>query len=1107
MGEVYLARDTRLRVQVAVKTLRSEFALDAAVLHRFKQEFLAARSVFDPGICRIYEFGRHQNAVGELLFLVMDYLRGETLRSRIRREGPIDADQALALAYQLADGLDAAHRSGIVHGDFKSANIMLTRVDGGDRTVITDFGLARAFEYGVPSGDHDAGPDRSVTGTIATPPDAPEPTRVAGTPTHMAPEQLRGKTSGPRGDLYALGVVLFEMATGRLPFPEATSVEAARACLDKPRPRVTDFVPVDARWDHAVGLLLAEDPESRPATAGDAIRVIEGRPVASRETPRSLPAERDVFVGRQGELDLLAEFSPGARASSSRLFTVHGPGGIGKTRLAQHHGWRSLDVWPGGVWFCDVSEALDADDLARVVATVLDIVLDRDDPIERIGHAIAARAECLVILDGLDPRAPGSTEVLRVWLQMATSAVFVITSRARLQMPEEVAIELEPLDPMTSGATLFEARAIGYQPGFRLTARNHSIAADIVRRLGGMPLAIELAAARLRRLDLAQLRDRLRRHFRIDTGHGDDHGSTLRETLDWSWDLLDRGERLAISQASVFEGGFTLDAGESVIDPGDGTAVPPVLDVLQALIDKSWLRTWVTHGVLRFGMYATVREYTAARLASSDRCSCGVETRHCAYYAGMGSDESIERLHRHRGVSRRAALALELSNLLVACRRALARGDDSLAANAFAAANAVLTLRGPLSTAVRLGNEVLQSISESGPRGRVLVSVAWAEQLAGKMDAARAHAESGLSISQRGRDWRREAAASRLLGDLDAIQDRPADAYRRYQAALAIERRVGDRSSEATTLSNLGAHCQQQGRREEARSHYEAALAVHRETGNRRLEGVVLGNLGALAANEGRLEESRECYEAALAAHRDTGNRLLEGVLLGGLGILHFRAGHTEEARLHYDAALAMTREVGARRSEATVLANLVNFHASLGDLDRAIATGDEALAIYREIDQLLGQGIVLSNLGTLCMEHGRMKLAQEYLERALTINRATGNRSSEGDTLCSLGALHAEQDRLVEARRYFALGTGILRDVRDHVELGKALCAIGTLEMRLGDVEAARAALAEAESVAEKLGADRESDLAQRIQELRALRVPRGSRTESERPSDGGSI
>ncbi len=492
---MYRARDTELGVSIALKTIRSEVASDPQSLRRFKQEILLARSVAHPNVCRMFDLGRHRDETRDVLFLTMEFLPGETLASRIRSRGRISGEDGLPIVRQLAEALDGAHHAGIVHRDFKSSNVMIVPSASGERVVITDFGLARAMQIPTmaenesmeqtsgrgatgsgPAGSGPLGPMHSAFDSTETVVDlgpagsgkmhteSVSPSLV-GTLVYMAPEQVCGGRVGPAADLYSLGVVLFEMATGMVPFHGLTPIETAQAKLTQDPPRPSSLAEVEQTWEEAILRLLAKEPERRFPRARDVVDALEGRPDAAAVVRHSLPAERDAFVGRNSELDQLAR----RLESGPTLLTVLGAGGTGKTRLARRYGWNSLDRWPGGVWFCDLSEARSLDGIVHVVATSLDVPLGKGDPTQQLGHAIAGRGRALLILDNFEQVSEHAEATLGRWVARARETSFLVTSRQKLQLEGETTFDLDPLDPETEGAELFARRAQAQRSDFELT--------------------------------------------------------------------------------------------------------------------------------------------------------------------------------------------------------------------------------------------------------------------------------------------------------------------------------------------------------------------------------------------------------------------------------------------------------------------------------------------------------------------------------------------------------------------------------------------------------------------------------------------------------------
>ena len=831
-----------------------------------------------------------------------------------------------------------------------------------------------------------------------------------------------------------------------------------------------------------------------PDDAEKAFRVVRGddgwRP--AREVRHTLPRERDAFVGRAADLAAVAaRFDAGAR-----LLTVAGPGGTGKTRLARRYGWTWLGDWPGGVYFCDLSEARTLDSVYFVVAVALDVSLGKSDPGVQLGHAIATRGRCLVILDNFEQIVEHAKASVGRWLDRAPDAAFLVTSRERLHLAGEELLPLEPLPLDVEGVELFALRARAQRPDFAITAANREIVKSIVTLLDGLPLAIELAAARIRTLSPTQLLERLTDRFAVLAGTRGvaDRQATLRNAIDWSWDLLLPWEQSALAQCSVFDGGFMLDAAEAVIDLSSWSDAPAILDAVQVLVDKSLLRTWLQAEQTRhdieepyFGMYLSIHDYATEKLAASGAERRGtVEKRHGDYFARFGADEHLRSLRRRGGGARRRALTRELNNLVAACRRAVASRDAGVAVGTLRAASAALRTQGPFNVAIGLGAEV-DAIAAIEPslRAAALDVTAGANMAAGRLEHASVLLSRALAFAQTAIDPAREAEVLTSLAYAERQRGRMAEARRCAERALVLRSALGE--ADAGALAELGIVQRQTGAMAEARATFERALAIGRESGDRRTEALVLNSLAIIHAEQGRFDLSREHFEATLAVGRELGDRRLEGLVLGNLGELNIWHGKPALGREQSEAALAIHRDSGERNLECNPLIGLGALDLGEGHFDSARPRLTAALAIAQEVGNLSAQGDALGMLGALEHKQGRIAQAEVHYEQALILHRAVGDRRSEGIALAGLGDLLTQQGRFDEARALLAQAEAQLRAVDHKLELVALVCSRGRLEFAAGERARAEMSLAEAVDSARALQLDPASKLWDKIAALRA--------------------
>ena len=771
-----------------------------------------------------------------------------------------------------------------------------------------------------------------------------------------------------------------------------------------------------------------------------------------RDVPHRLPAEPDSFVGRGADLAAIArQFEAG-----TRLLTLLGQGGTGKTRLAIRYCRGSLGDWPGGVWFCDLSEASSLDGICYATGSALGVRLGAGDAAAQLAEAIAGRGRCLVVLDNFEQVMQHAAATVGRWLD-APEAMFMVTSRERLNLPGEVVQLVEPLPLDGPAIELFVARARAVRHDFALDDAQRSVVVQIVRLLDGLPLAIELAAARIVMLSPSQLLLRLRDRFKLLSGRrGASRQATLRAAIDWSWELLRAWEQTALEQCTVFEGGFTLAAAEAVIDLSAWPDAPPVIDAMQALVDKSLLRRWVPHtAALRhdidepyFGMYISIHEYVAekCRQRGADYQHL-LQERHGHFFAAFGSDEALEALFEHGGMQRHHALRRELDNLVAACRRAIARRDGENAVACYRAAWEVLALQGPFGMAVGLGDEVL--------------------------------AIEGLDVRLAELARLTQTEALTRVGTTDGLEVKLVQALERV-------RNIGDRKLEARIRGRLGNVCIWTGRLDDARGHYAAGLECSRAVGNRLLEGRMHGNLAIVCHERGHADEAMAHYEAALAIEREIGSQRDEAITLCNFADLLGGQGNTEQARAQFAAALALLRELGDRDTEAVTLQQLGEFEVGQGLLDEALATLRAALQLTRDIGNRRIQGHVLRSLGSALLERGERDDALAAFEQALAIARAASNRRVEANTVAALGDLAFREGRHADAAALLAEAESTLRELDDTPLLAELLCTRGRVDLARTDRAAAEAALTEAEKIANAINAGPASSLNRQIGRLR---------------------
>ncbi|MCC6586065.1 MAG: tetratricopeptide repeat protein [Bryobacterales bacterium] len=462
MGEVYEVWDEALRQRIALKTILPAIEANPRVLERFRREAAAAREVTHPNVCRVFDVGEHRRGDGEpnseTAFLTMEFLDGETLAERLKSRGPMTPGEALPLLRQMAQGLTAAHRSGVVHRDFKPGNVMLVPSSAGERAVVTDFGLARSVEPPATPEHGAAQTDLTATGA------------VVGTVKYMAPEQLAGEATGPAADVYAFGVVMHEMLTGRTPV--------------WPRPSGFQLHPA---WERVIGACLAEKPDARPASPADAISALD----MPSSNPGMVPSQRRSRLWAVA-VALFLVLCAALLFWISRL-SVRDPGPAGATTsvavLAFRAGEPDLQIFADGLMDVIAQRLAQYEDANRalLVAPASEVrranVVSATDARTKLGanlvvegtlHAQQDRLRLTMsVIDTSTMRQVNSAIVegkRSMALSVQDEAVLKLVRALDLRVRPDLAADLNRVNPLSPGAYEFFLQAKGYlQRNDRLT--------------------------------------------------------------------------------------------------------------------------------------------------------------------------------------------------------------------------------------------------------------------------------------------------------------------------------------------------------------------------------------------------------------------------------------------------------------------------------------------------------------------------------------------------------------------------------------------------------------------------------------------------------------
>jgi predicted ATPase len=685
------------------------------------------------------------------------------------------------------------------------------------------------------------------------------------------------------------------------------------------------------------------------------------------------------FVGRERDLAELRGL-----LGRAHLLTITGPAGAGKTRLALELVRRDPPI--DERWFCDLSEARGVDGVCAVVARAVGVAIahgkSADDNVALVGRALRARGPAIVILDNFEQLRPHAAMVEQ-WAAEAPETRFIVTSRVPLGLSGEHIIPLGPLASVDEAVQLFVERARALRLGYDPSGPERAAIAEIVTRLDMLPLAIELAASRIRVLGARQIAEHLERRFALLRGEGGGRQATLRDAIDWSWQLLSPHEQRALAQSSVFFGGFDLTAAEAVLALGDDA--PWALDVVQALVEHSLVQVYEARdGELRYRLYESVRAFAAGELDDA-----GVGARYVAHFAGRAA--TLRRAVEGRGARRALEdLGLEMGNLFAAHRCAVESGDGRAALECALALAPLLFARGPLTALADIVEQAI-AMSDGDPR-------------------------------------RPEALLVRA--EVIAALARPEESLGERERALAEARRLGDLRLEGRAQASLARHAWHVGRLDRAADCYENALAIHRSAGDRAFEGRSLACLADVRYLQGHARAARDTYDTALALLRRHGDPAAEALALGNLGCLEHDCGHEERARRRLEEARDILVELESRHDESHVVTQLGIVAVAERDVARARGFFARAIAIQREVGNHRHEGVVLAYLGQCEELDGDRDESRRVYERAIGLLHDYGHTLLEGLARAWRGRLEADVDEIDLATRFLDESQKILASV-----------------------------------------------------------------------------
>ena len=996
MGEVYEAEDQILHERVALKTIRPEVAGDSRTMDRFLREVHLARTVTHPNVCRIYDVFHHEN----LAFLTMELLSGETLSQRLERAGKMTPAEALPLVEQMAAALAAAHDAGVIHRDFKSGNVMLApdeRRPGGVRVVVTDFGLARRAE--------------APRGTSLT-----ETETVLGTPDYMAPEQIEGRTLTRAADIYALGIVLYEMVTGAKPFDGDTPLSVALKKLQEAPPSPRGSAPeLPASWDRAILRCLERDPADRFPSALDVAGALRGEEVPA--SPRSARRRRRRLVIATAAVIVAAAAGlifPRLRARYPARTTA--PAAVRTPRRAiAVLGFRNLAGRPADAW------------MSVALSEMLTTELAAGEKLRAVPSESVARMRVDLSLPEADTLAKDTLG--RVKQNIGADVVLLGSylvlgeepgSPVRLDLRLQDTSEGETIASVSEKGTGAELDALVARAGARLREKL-DLPAVSMKEAAAVKAVLPANAdsARLYAEGLAKLRvfednaarELLERAVAADPGHALAHSA-----LAGAWFSLGYDAKALAEAKLAYERAGKLSRETRLLIEGRYRALhnewDRAIDIYRSLF--TFFPDDVEYGLLlanaqtRSGRPNEALETLAAVRKSSPRDDARIEL------AEADTARALSDFPRTEKAAMRAA--------------AIASGQGAR----LGVANALLLQAG----ARRNLGDAKKAMEPAQEARRLFES-------AGDQHGVAA-ALNHLGNSQAD------------LGDLDA-------ARKSYEGVLEVARRTGARRAEAGALDNIASIVGDQGDLAEARHMSDQALAIYREIGDRAGEATTLNNIGAALISRGDLEGARASFERAVPIYRDTGDQGGLAIALNNIAEMKANQGDVASAAKSFEESERIFRESGQRSKSVYPLVGLAGIRLESGDLAGAATMFDTAAEICRAAQDRHELAYVVSGLGRIAVEEDRLPDARARFEEALKIRTELGEKAAAGQSSVDLARLSYEEGDVASALARARAAADAFRKQSLSDDEASALSVAARAAARLGKKDEAAATLEQA--------------------------------------------
>ncbi|MCA9934255.1 MAG: protein kinase [Ardenticatenaceae bacterium] len=966
-ASVYKAYQQSLDRYVAIKILHPILLKNTSFQERFRMEARHMANLYHQNIIQVYDFGNQ----GNNYYIVMELVEGETLEEKLHRleskQQRLPLPQAIQIIQEIGSALAYAHQQGIMHRDIKPDNIMVT---SDNRIVLTDFGLAKLV----------AAPHITAEGNMS------------GTPNYMAPEQIRGASVDTRVDIYGLGVVMYRLITGRLPFAAQSAIQVMFQHIKEMPQLPGSLVPdLPEELEFIILKALAKHPDERYQTMEELLadlnnpQNVSGKlayllPIFETQSlpPHHLPAPLTPFIPREKEVSAI---KTRLAQPNIRLLTLVGIGGVGKTRLVLEVGKNILPIFDDGVFFIDLTTVQRPALLPGMIGQLVNMAEEGEASIKEQLLAYLSKRRLLLIFDNFEhilDAAPLVSEILTA----APQCKILTTSREPLRLYGETLFPIDPLplpdlrqqipyDDLVdyTAVQLFTTRAQAVVPDFAVTPENIYQIAELCIQLDGLPLALELAASQVYTYSLTQLIAQLQNRLSFLVDGPRDRSArqqTMRGAIEWSYALLTEKEQLAFRQLGIFAGSFSAEAAQELIGDID----------LDRLVQKSLLRQKTgNEGQPLYWMLQVLREYALEQL-ETDTGFKDLQKRYAAFYLDFAETAEPHLTGPNQDI------------WLARLEEAHDNFRSILHFNLEAETS---------ETAVRLGGILWRLWAAYSYLSE---GTLWLEEIMRQTIPSQTRLQAKVLLG---------------AGRLALFQQKLTRAAQLFHQSLHLYQVLQDRVAQAMLLNSLGEIALQQSFYDQADKLFHEALTIYEAQTDKAGIGQTLSHLGQLAFYQGQHEQANILLLQSLELAEQVGAPEAIAITLNGLGEIARLQKRYKAAMAFYERSLTLCQQLNYKMNQALVLHNLGQVQLAQENFQEAASLFRKSLSLLTTMEEKIYIGWNMAGLGAALLNMDNIRHAVRLFGATDALFKKFGGQLDVPDQLVYDHFLAKSKQKLTE--------------------------------------------------------------------------------------------